>query len=53
MSFGYHHLMPALSDFLSRYPDVVVDLAMNDHFVDLVDEGFDVAVRITTLPVRV
>ena len=48
MSFGFLHLMPALSDFLSRYPDVVVDLAMNDRFVDLVDEGLDVAVRITT-----
>ena len=50
MSFGYLHLMPAISDFLWRYPDVVVDLAMNDEFVDLVDEGFDIAVRITTLP---
>ena len=50
MSFGFLHLMPALSDFMARYPDVVVDLAMNDRFVDLVDEGFDVAIRIATLP---
>ena len=50
MSFGHRHLMPALSDFLLRYPDVVVDLAMNDEFVDLIEEQFDVAVRITTLP---
>ena len=50
MSFGFLHLMPALSDFMARYPEVVVDLAMNDRFVDLVDEGFDVAVRIATLP---
>jgi DNA-binding transcriptional LysR family regulator len=49
MSFGFLHLMPALTDFLARYPDVVVDLTMNDHFADLVGEGFDVAVRITTL----
>ncbi len=34
MSFGYLHLMPAISDFLWRYPDVVVDLAMNDEFVE-------------------
>jgi DNA-binding transcriptional LysR family regulator len=50
MSFGFLHLMPALGDFMARYPEVVVDLAMNDRFVDLVDEGFDVAIRIATLP---
>jgi len=40
MSFGFLHLAPALSDFLARYADVTVDVAMNDRFVDLVDEGF-------------
>jgi DNA-binding transcriptional LysR family regulator len=50
MSFGFLHLAPALGDFLGRYPDVTVDVAMNDRFVDLVEEGFDVAVRIATLP---
>jgi DNA-binding transcriptional LysR family regulator len=50
MSFGFLHLAPALSDFLARYADVTVDVAMNDRFVDLVDEGFDVALRIATLP---
>ena len=50
MSFGFLHLMPALGDFMARYPEVVVDLAMNDRFVDLVDEGFDVAIQIATLP---
>ena len=50
MSFGFLHLMPALSDFMARYPEVVVDLAMNDRFVDLVNEGFDVAIQIATLP---
>ncbi len=49
MSFGFLHLMPALSDFLVRHPNVSVDLTLNDQFVDLVDEGFDVAIRISTL----
>lgn len=46
MSFGFLHLAPALTDFLARCPEVAVDVAMNDRFVDLVDEGFDIAVRI-------
>ena len=50
MSFGFLHLMPAISDFMALYHDIVVDMAMNDRFVDLVEEGFDVAVRIATLP---
>lgn len=49
MSFGFLHLAPALPDFLRRYPDIQVDMVMNDRLVDLVDEGFDVAVRIGRL----
>jgi len=49
MSFGFQHLAPALADFLARYPEVEVDMTLNDRFVDIVDEGFDVAVRIGTL----
>ncbi len=46
MSFGFLHLAGALPDFLALYPEVSVDVAMSDRFVDLVEEGFDVAVRI-------
>lgn len=46
MSFGFLHLAQALPEFLALYPDVTMDLAMNDRYVDLVEEGFDVAVRI-------
>src|SRR5438874_7244131 len=49
MSFGFLHLAPAMPDFLGRYPQIDVDMIMNDRFVDLVDEGFDLAVRITKL----
>jgi DNA-binding transcriptional LysR family regulator len=49
MSFGYLHLAPAVPDFLARHPDVELEMIMNDRFVDLVDEGFDMAVRIGTL----
>jgi DNA-binding transcriptional LysR family regulator len=49
MSFGFLHLAPALPDFLALYPEVSADVTMNDRFVDLVDEGFDVAVRIGTM----
>ena len=49
MSFGFLHLAPAIPDFLFRFPDVEIEMIMNDRFVDLVDEGFDVAVRIGAL----
>jgi DNA-binding transcriptional LysR family regulator len=50
MSFGISHVAPALSDFLVRYPDIKVDMVLNDRVVDLLDEGFDVAIRIIQLP---
>jgi len=49
MSFGFLHLGPALPAFNARYPQVVVDAVMNDRFVDLVEEGYDVAIRIGDL----
>lgn len=49
MSFGVLHLAPLLPAFLERYPEIEIDMAMNDRFVSLVDEGFDVAVRIGRL----
>ncbi|MGF1528190.1 MAG: LysR substrate-binding domain-containing protein [Candidatus Competibacterales bacterium] len=49
MSFGVRHVAPAVTSFLERYPDVRVDVALNDRVVDLVEEGFDVAIRIGRL----
>ncbi len=44
--FGAHRLTPAILSFLDAYPRVDVRLVLADRMVDLVDEGFDVAVRI-------
>ncbi len=49
MSFGLSHLGPVIARFLDAYPDVAVDLHLSDARVDLVGEGFDLAVRIGTL----
>ncbi|AWK88706.1 LysR family transcriptional regulator [Azospirillum thermophilum] len=48
-SFGVRHLAPAIAEFLERYPDIEVDMDLNDRFVDLIDEGYDVAIRIGRL----
>lgn len=46
LSFGLRHLAPALESFMTRYPDVRVELSLNDRRVDLVEEGFDIGLRI-------
>lgn len=46
MSFGTMHLAPAIADFLARYTDLQVQFTLNDRFVDPIEEGFDVTVRI-------
>lgn len=44
-AFGYHQLVPALPEFLARYPEMEVELTMTDRIVDLVEEGADVGLR--------
>lgn len=47
VAFGRLHMAPAIAAFLTRYPDMKIDMATTDRFVDLADEGYDVVVRIT------
>jgi DNA-binding transcriptional LysR family regulator len=49
IAFSVRHLAPALADFQKRYPRVELELGLNDRLVDLVDEGFDMAIRISRL----
>ncbi|MEZ5817714.1 MAG: LysR family transcriptional regulator [Hyphomicrobiaceae bacterium] len=43
---GRRHIVPRLARFLARYPEVSIDLAMSDGFVDLVEQGIDLAIRV-------
>jgi DNA-binding transcriptional LysR family regulator len=49
MSFGILHLGPTLAAFAREHPQVTLDLAFDDRYVNLVEEGFDVALRIGRL----
>ena len=46
ITFGSRHLAPAIADFITRFPAMRCDVELSDRAVDLVDEGYDLAVRI-------
>ena len=50
VSFGLQALAPLWPDFMTQYPDVELDITLADRIVDLVEEGYDLAVRIAHLP---
>jgi len=48
VNFGVRHVAPAIAEFLRRHPEVRFDVSLSDRVVDLVEEGFDLAIRIGT-----
>lgn len=49
MSFGTAYLAGAVADFLSIYPELTIELLLNDRFIDPLEEGVDVTIRIGRL----
>lgn len=49
VSFGTRYLAPSLGRFMARYPDVTVELKLTDRFIDPIQEGVDVTIRIAVL----
>jgi len=50
LSFGASHLAPLIAEFARRHPSLHITTAYGDRFVDLIADGFDVAVRMGWLP---
>ncbi len=50
VAFGTLHIAPALSDFLTLYPEIDIDMTIIDRPVDLVEEKFDVVIRVCQIP---
>lgn len=49
VSFGRLHLAPAIVAFAESYPAIEIDVDLNDRYVDLLEDGYDMAVRIGRL----
>lgn len=49
MSFGVLHIAPHLAKFRQRYPQVEVDMHLEDRMLDVIDDGFDASIRIAAL----
>ncbi|MFG6488052.1 LysR family transcriptional regulator [Roseateles sp. BYS78W] len=50
VTFGRRQLMPLVRSFLAAHPGVQIDLRLNDGFIDLIEQGIDIAVRIGEQP---
>jgi DNA-binding transcriptional LysR family regulator len=50
VTFGLLHVAPLVTEFLQTHPGITLDLAMDDRVVDLVDAGYDMAIRAGAMP---
>ena len=50
VALGRQHLAPCVASFLKRFPDIHIELDLTDRFVNLANEGFDLAIRHTSAP---
>ncbi|MBL4791329.1 MAG: LysR family transcriptional regulator [Kordiimonadaceae bacterium] len=50
LSFAELHLMDIISEFSNEYPALEIDVSLSDRFVDIVEDGIDIALRIAELP---
>lgn len=50
LSFGLSHLAPVIAEFMCEYPEIAVNVQLSDARVDLIEEGFDLSIRIADLP---
>src|SRR5699024_8019313 len=48
-SYGLTHVTPPVIEFMQQYPNVLIDLDLNDRLVDMTREGFDMAIRVGAL----
>ncbi|MEX3959766.1 LysR substrate-binding domain-containing protein [Trinickia sp. EG282A] len=46
ISFGQRHVLPIVDEYLKQWPDLRADIWFTDRFVDLIEEGFDIAIRV-------
>jgi DNA-binding transcriptional LysR family regulator len=49
VTFGRHYVSPLLEELLAKYPELAIDLTLTNRFVDIIDEGIDLAIRIGAL----
>lgn len=47
--FGLFHLSPVIAEFARQYPDIRLDVDFSDHFIDIVESGVDVCIRVASL----
>ncbi|MBY4675490.1 LysR family transcriptional regulator [Marinobacterium arenosum] len=50
MSFGILHIAPLLPEFQSLFPDVSIDMTLEDRHIDVIEEGVDLVIRIAEMP---